>query len=383
MMASSMGDKILATSINGFAVDFLQYESQNRDNVFFSSASISTAFAMLATGAKAQTQHGLHQALHTQYLPDLDDMYNSVLNSLQSAANGNDSFDLNLANKLYTQTGSVVLDSYQNTLKSKYHADIEVVNFGEDQGKAAVTKINGWVSEQTKGLIDSIVSPPMDPSTKLVLINAIYFQGTWVNPFDKIMTHKAKFHGIDETEVDFMNKEDYIRVLEPEGKNFALLELEYKGNASMIILLPNQDANLDDIVTMTTNDDYEAHIDLLMKERLTKCNLYMPKFKLETEFDLKPVLSSLGASQVFSPGAADLSGINGQQDLYVSKAIHKAVVDVDETGTKAAGVTAIFGVAMSLPIVPPPTYRMDRPFLFFIRDHGTGINLFTGLVGQL
>ncbi|KAI1287871.1 Serpin B9 [Halotydeus destructor] len=352
--------------MNSFAIDFLQYESQNRDNVFFSSASISTAFAMLASGAKSRTQHGLHQALHLQYLPDLDDKFDNVLISLQSDPNNTESFDLIMANKVYTQNGSTVLEQFKNTLKSKYHADIEVVDFVTNQGRETADKINSWVSDKTKGLIKELVEPPMDPRTKLVLVNAIYFEGAWQRPFEKEMNQNGTFHGIDETQVEFMNEELYVRVLEPENMTFVLLELTYKGNASMIILLPNQDANLDDIVSVTASEDYESLIGSLMSQRLKKAIVFLPKFKLESLFDLKPVI-----------------GINGQPDLYLSKAIHKAVVDVDETGTKAAAVTALFPTALSRPLAPTPVYKVDRPFLFFIRDHGTGINLFTGLVGQL
>ncbi|KAI1287876.1 Serpin B9 [Halotydeus destructor] len=344
---------------------------------------MSTAFAMLASGSQGRTKQGLHQALHVQSLRDVDEVYNKLLTSLESAASSNDSFDLKIANKIYTQTGSVVLDSYQSTLKTNYHADIEGVDFADNMGAVAAGRINSWVSEQTNDLIKQIVAPPLDPATKMVLINAIYFQGKWVKPFYEFKTRKAKFHGIDETEVDFMSQDLYVHVFEPEGKNFVLLDLPYKGNASMVILLPNQDANLDDIVSMTDNDQYEIQVEALLQTSKRTVTLFLPKFKLESEFDLKPVLSSLGAGDVFAPGVADLSGINGQRDLYVSKAIHKAVVDVDEEGTKAAGVTAIHVVNKSASFPRPKVYKVDRPFLFFIRDHGTGINLFTGIVRQL
>ena len=212
------------------------------------------------------------------------------------------------------------------------------------------------------------------PETRLVLANAIYFLGTWKLPFDADLTQDAPFHKLDGTEVSvpMMGIEGHFRYT--EGDDFQAVELPYTGDQlAMIVLLP----------VKGTFEAFEAALSVEQLNRILepmysqKLWLAMPKFELTSEFSLAGVLADLGMPDAFS-SAADFSGMDGTHSLFIDHVVHKAFVSVDEEGTEAASAT---GVIMTLSM--PRTIRVDRPFLFLIRDIETGTILFIGRVMDL
>jgi len=238
------------------------------------------------------------------------------------------------------------------------------------------------VKQQTHGMIDKLLSKPLDPSVIMVLLNAIYFKGIWKIKFDKSITKEDNFFGYGEKtfRVPLMHVSDKFNYTHINELNSQLLELPYAGNEmSLFMLLPDEKEGLKQVRKSIDANLLDEAIER-MKE--VKVEVSIPKFKFETKYSLVPQLQELGMQQVFG-SAADLSGIDGQKDLSVSEVIHKAIIEVNEEGSEAAAVTGII-ISRTLPLSPPiiTMFRADHPFAFFIRDNRNGMILFEGHVNQ-
>jgi len=248
----------------------------------------------------------------------------------------------------------------------------------------AIREINNWVEENTEKKIRDILSPSsVDDTTVLVLINAIYFKSAWKDQFQKHNTQEADFFvSKDETiKVQLMyRKFERARCCYSSDLSCQVLKLPYKSGAlSMFILLPDKtSSSLEDLEKKLTSD-HLVNIDSGFEE-YPDVNLWLPKFKMEENLELKEVLCDLGMKSIFDPGSADFSGIDGTQNLYASKVVHKAFVDVNEEGTEAAAATAMVMMnrCMRINRVEPVEFRADHPFLFFIREENAKAILFLG-----
>ena len=250
----------------------------------------------------------------------------------------------------------------------------------------AIGSINSWVEEQTNQKIKDFLSPnSVNNLTVLVLINAIYFKSAWNNNFNDFSTREADF---------FVSKKEKIKVKlmfqKVERASYycsidlscQVLKLPYRfGALSMFILLPDKtSSSLKDLEKKLTAD-HLVNIDSGF-EQCPDVNLWLPKFKMEENLELKEVLCNLGMKSIFELGSADLSGIDGTKDLYVSSVVHKAFLDVNEEGTEAAAATAMMmqtaGCCAVVSREDPVEFRADHPFLFFIREERAKAILFLG-----
>ena len=218
-----------------------------------------------------------------------------------------------------------------------------------------------------------------------MITNAIYFKGTWQKQFDANQTSDAPFTKPDGTTVtaSMMQRTDKDTVYPyAETPDLQMLSLPYTATSgpglSMIILLPKEN-------NLSAAESYLDPANLSALEQSASARLvmvYLPKFKLESQYSLKDVLSSMGMPTAFS-GAADFSGMDGAQDLYISDVYHKAYIEVNEEGTEGAAAT---GVVMNWAAAAPgseepvPVFRADHPFLFLIQDNDSGAILFAGQV---
>lgn len=264
---------------------------------------------------------------------------------------------------------------------------MEEANFATE-GDKVLLDVNNWVNESTRGLIDGILQSPPDASSKVLLLNAIYFKGKWARPFNKEITKKSAFfnEGITNTTADFMSAygQDFKHVrVNVSGEETDVVEIPYEGETkSMVILLPVDNTGLSRISSSDSMvSDVIAAVKAIGSGRVKPVNLEIPKFKLETDYQLNDHLSELGITDIFQAGKADLSGIDGSKDLYVSLVKHKAVVDVNEEGTEAAAVTSVEVKVLSF--IQPVHFYADHPFLFLIRDTQTGLILFIGKIENL
>ncbi len=359
---------VLSKGNQATAGDFYQQLAATQGNIFFSPYSVSSALAMVTSGARGDTEAEMRKVLHFE-LPQagIPDAF-SQLHAAMLKANGNGGPKLHIANAL-CQTGKTVNADYRKLLKDGYNAEI----FSGD-----LAAINDWVKKQTQGKIEKILEQ-LSPNSACVLLNAIYFKGDWALAFDKELTAKSPFHLGDgtSTEVEMMRNEKNYRLLTIPGAR--LLEIPYTGNSmSMVVILPDAVDGLAALEKQCTADNLSQWLAQLQQAPSPKTRLFLPKFKLETSYDLIPTCRALGMTKAFNFATADFSGILGKPgDLCISQIKHKAVIEVNESGTEAAAATAVDIEFRSMP-QKPLEFRADHPFLFLIREHSTDSILFMG-----
>ncbi len=339
-------------------------------NLFFSPFSISSALGMTYAGARQNTAKEMGDALDFRIgqgqLPSAFKRLNHELaaNACQAGQK------LKIANGLCL-TGGDVSNDFKALLKDNY--DAELFSGGVD-------RINGWVKEKTEGKIEKIIES-LESNSVCVLLNAIYFKGQWESQFKKSDTHDAPFQVSPgrEVTVPFMFQKSRYQIL--KKPDFQAASLPYKGKGlSMVILLPDKAEGLVNLESQLTRDNLQQWLAELKATPAEKTDLYLPKFKLETGYDLVPPCKALGMKDAFdATGKADFSGMGWRKgELWISQIKHKAFVEVNEEGTEAAAATVVAMVAMALR--EPPVFRADHPFLFLIRDNSSGSILFLGRV---
>ncbi len=400
----------LTESNNDFAFDFYrQLIEIEEGNLFFSPYSLSSALAMTYAGAAGATAEQMADALHFD-LPYAE--FHTTFNALDlqlaqiggdGSAGGEGFPKLNVANALWAQRGYQFLPPFLDTLAQHYGAALEQLDFTQpEERKAAAGRINQWASEQTAGRIPAVVAPdkfgpclPPDwECTRLVITNAIYFKGLWMEKrdFDETATKDEDFHLGDggsvlapmmrqSREFDYRETDDYQAV-----------ELPYQGDRLvMLVLLPKKDREEEFAAGLGAS--LVADFGSAANERVVR--LSMPRFKLEKSVDAKDLLQEMGMTDAFSPaeGVADFSGMadfdhpdSPDVGIYIQDVFQKAFVEVNEKGTEAAAVTTVIGTAMPASVpptpLPPVAMKVNRPFVFVILDTYTRSILFVGRVAD-
>ncbi|HEX4039776.1 MAG TPA: serpin family protein [Acidobacteriaceae bacterium] len=379
----------LARGNNAFAVDLYGHLSTQPGNLFFSPASISTAFAMAYAGARGQTAAQMAHVFHFTLPPDrLNPAIGALLRKLNAP---HPEYELRVADALWAERNAPFAPAYLKVMQTDYAADFRRVDF-QHAPEAVRGTINQWVAQETNNRIENLIGPGvLTPQTRLVLTNAIYFKGTWAKPFEKSATNlDGEFHlsSTQTARTPLMHRSG--RYPYYDGGTFQELELPYaSGNQAahpadelaMIVLLPKE---TDGLPALEKQFTAEAASQWLAKlEPADKIILTLPRFTMTQQFELSGVLASMGMPQAFT-GAADFSGMTGKPEFSISAAIHKAFVDVNEKGTEAAAATSTIMMATAMrmpqPEPPPIVFRADHPFLFLIRDTTTGEILFLGRV---
>jgi serpin B len=368
----------VAEGNNAFAVDLYGQLRKQDGNLFFSPESISTAFAMAYAGARGSTASQMANTLHFTLPPDrLHPAMGALLSSLNAAHPG---YRLHVADALWAEKDFTFLDDYLKLTSSDYGAGFNRVDFKGSPESVRQT-INQWVAEKTEDKIKDLIPPrAISPATRLVLTNAIYFKGDWETKFDKAQTQDEDFHlsaaqNVKAPLMHISGKFGYFK-----GDTFQALDIPYKsGDLSMVVLLPNDVAGLPALEQSMTAANVNQWLSQVHPAR--KVVLTLPKFKMTNQFELSKALGALGMAQAFQPSTADFSGMTGKRDFWISSAIHKAYIDVNEEGTEAAAATAIVMRSMAMAREEQPqVFRVDHPFAFLIRDNRSGANLFMGRV---
>jgi serpin B len=373
----------VAAGNSTFALDLYQKLRQEGDgNLFYSPYSISAALAMTYAGARGETEQEMADTLHFT-LPQerLHPAFNTLDITLtgQSDKESEDAFQLSIANALWGQEGYEFLPAFLDTLAEHYGAGLRTLDFVQETEKARQT-INDWVAEQTEGKIEDLIPPGiLNPLVRLVLTNAIYFNGKWVLPFDPNDTRDDAFHLPDGSTVQVPTMSQTGSFRYAEGDGYQAVELPYReSNLSMVLLLP-EEGRFDEVEVTLSADLVAGVMEDLTTEQV---RLSLPKFEFDSEFNLSDVLVEMGMPSAFGLGAegADFSGMTGDRALAIGAVIHKAFVAVDEEGTEAAAATAVVILEMAAPAEEAVEMKLDRPFLFLIRDGETGTVLFVGRV---
>lgn len=358
-----------------FAFELYQAVREKDGNVLFSPYSISLALAMVRAGARAVTERQLADGLHFALEQEV---FHPAFNALGQKLDvgDDDPFELRIANALWGQTGYPFRQEFLDTLATHYGAGLRLTDF-EDDSEQARRAINRWIDRATNGRIPgALPEGSIGPDARFVLSNAIYFNAEWRHKFARRWTTDEPFHLATGESVPVpMMRHDGLRMLRyAQVAGCQAVELPYKGDrVSMVLLLPDEGQL----------DAFERALGLARWKEITtalaaqEVKLIMPKFRYTDGMSLAQSLGKLGITDLFDPGAADLTGI-AERPLFLRSAFHQAFIDVNEERTEAAAATVLVGAEAA----PDQTVRVvvDRPFLFVIRDNPTGMILFVGRV---
>ncbi len=375
LMAAPAAVQELTAGNTGFATDLYAQLKDAPGNLFFSPYSLSTALGMTYGGAREETARQMTRVLHFTLEQNVHSAF-AELGSGLADVQKDGSVELALANSLWPQAGYPFLPEYLDLVKKNYGVSITACDY-INNAPAARNTINDWVEGQTRQKIkDLIPAGVLTPLTRLVLANAIYFKGNWAVQFNAKTTARAPFHVSQDktTEVPMMSQRNQFGYAEFD--DLQALALPYKGDAlSMVVLLPKQPDGLAGLQAGLSPANLEKWTRALAPREV---QVFLPRFKMTGEFKLNDKLKALGMTDAFDDAKADFSGMDGMKHhLYISAVLHKAFVEVNETGTEAAAATAVI-MALRGPPSRPLVFRADHPFLFLIRDNKTGSVLFLG-----
>ena len=368
----------LVEADNTFGLDIFQkvrMESE-KENIMISPFSISVALAMTYNGAEGETKTEMEKTLNLYGLtPDeINASYKMLISALQSL---DEDVALEIANAIFYADGFSVKTDFINTDQEYYDAEVASLNFSSP---AAVETINNWVANKTNDKILKIIEQ-LSPNDRMILLNAIYFNGIWSKKFDENGTQVRDFYKADGSvlPIPMMNKEDKLNYASNEL--FQAVELPYgNGHYNMLLLLPEDGKTSQNIINKLSSENWKIWMNGLKTEDYVVVT--MPRFKFAFDTELKEVLKEMGMLKAFSSQQADFTGIANNGDLHISSVLHKSFIDVNENGTEAAAVTGvIIGVTSVGPGQEQKIYfNVDKPFVFAITEKDTGAILFIGEV---
>lgn len=362
---------------NAFACDLYGQLRRAPGNLFFSPYSISSALAMTYGGARTTTAEQMAKTLHFRLEPQRLHAAQGELYRFLNAPGVKREYKLNIANRLWGQKGYTFNPDFIKLTEEVYGAGLKDVDFQNATDEARRT-INAWVEEATQDKIKELLKPGiLVKDTRLVLTNAIYFKAAWFSPFFEKDTKDGDFHlvGGGTVKAKLMAKYEKLAYGKEDDMEFAVLPYD-RHELSMVVLLPKTADAIADLEKNLTAGNLDKWI---KQAKVHEVDLKLPKFKMTSEFKLKPALSALGMSIAFSD-RADFSGITTREGLMISEVVHKAFVDVNEKGTEAAAATAVIMAPTAVQILPRATFHVNRPFVFVLRDNQSGSILFLGRV---
>ena len=383
------------TRINNFGLNLLRRLDSN-GNLCVSPTSIALALAMVRAGAKGDTATQMDAVLSQFGAPGQQAEMVALLNQMRQIIyvdeNGqpiepgatpdpafpNPVFQLLVANQLFSQKGMNVQQPYLDALSSTYGAGVGLLDFKNDPESARLT-INKWANDNTKGRIPNVLQPgDVQPATRIALANAIYLKANWFEKFDPKKTAPAPFTTAAGTKVTVPTMSIEMMFKYGAGTGYRAVEvpLEMASSLSMYFIVP---------------DNMAAYLPALDAAKLNAAiaamttydvSLWLPKYSVESRFELGSLLSAMGMPALFDPNAADLSGITTDEKLFIDRVVHQANIDVNEEGVTAAAVTVALGLGGAGEPPPHVDFRVDKPFLYFIRDEKSGAILFMGRVND-
>ena len=372
-----------ANEIDAFGLD-LYRQTPAVDNAVMSPASVAVALAMARAGARDGTATQMDAVLHAFGSDSSANGASSLqqaldgLNGTFTDANGDkQDLTLRIANATFAQRGMALQPAYLDALSARFGAGIDLVDY-QTNPEAARLLIDAWVSDRTEARIpDLLARGTIDETTRLALVNAAYLKAPWLNPFDPAATRDGAFTLADGSLVQVPTMHATLHeAAHAVGSDWQAVELPYAGNSLVMdLIVPT------DVATFDPAFDAAKFTQIVGAFQTGEVVLALPKFKIESKTDLKDVLAKMGMPDAFD-AAADFSGITAAEKLRISAVVHQANIDVDEKGTEATAATAALGSPAGIAPGPPLTLSLDRPFIFAVRDTGTGAVLFLGRVAD-
>jgi serpin B len=362
---------------NEFAFDLLRktITSSGETNVFVSPLSVSIALGMAWNGANGETKTEMETALKMSGMSvsDMNDYYKIMQSTLPTI---DPTTKLNIANSLWYKTGFPVKSDFLTVNSNYFNAYVKELDFSKSW---AVDTINNWCAKKTNNLIKN----PLDQipaEATMYLVNAIYFKGIWRKHFETKNTKEADFTNDLNTavKVNMMYQKDTFAYAKDDYAQY--LDMPYGNKAfSMTVILPVDGKTTDDVLSKLTTTNWTNRLQNMSTQEV---EVYFPRFKTKNKFTLNDPLKSMGMNLAFS----DFANFRNIADtnLQISRVLHDTYIEVTEEGTEAAAVTVVEIVATSMPIpAPTPIFRVNKPFIFLIREKSTGVILFTGKIGNI
>ena len=374
----------LAQSSNAFGFDLYQLLRQEPGNLVMSPASLTLALTMTWGGARGETADQMRKVLHLE--GTADEVFATAGRLASALQDPSHPLVLRIANQLFGARSYTLVPAFVERTRAAFGAAVEALDFVNGAEKARV-QINQWVEDKTERRIQNLIPEGgIGSLTRLVVVNAIYFLGDWKDPFDLKATRPATFHltASETKDVPTMHRTGELRIAQQDG--VTAVEIPYKGlGMSMMILVPEEIEGLAAVESALDTDKLDA---LASAMRWQLVVLALPKFEVNPSksLSLAEALAALGMPFAFDEGQADFSGIANPRDwrdgLYIAKVFHKGFVKVDEKGTEAAAATAVVMASRGAPPPRPREIKVDRPFLYLIRDNASGLVLFLGRVSD-
>lgn len=376
--ASGADARAAATAINAFGIDVYRALAAESDNLVFSPTSIAIALGMARPGARGDTAAEMDTVLGELATDENAGWLNSLDQTLAGRsgtfadANGDDAdVALRIANATFAQAGFPFEAAYLDALAARFGSGVQLVDFAAET-EAARLLINDWIASETEERIPELLAPGiLTDLSRLALVNAIYLKAQWHTPFAPEATSDQPFTTADGTTVYVPTMATDAYMGHGEGAGWRAVELAYAGEAlAMTVIVPNDLAEFEEQV------DGELLATIIGSIGEQRIALTLPRFGVETKAKLNELLAALGMPTAFEAELADFSGITTETRLFIQAVVHQANIDVDEYGTEAAAATAIVIGEESGPF----PFKVDRPFIFVVRDRETGAVLFLGRV---
>ncbi|KAF5909591.1 protein Z-dependent protease inhibitor-like, partial [Clarias magur] len=350
---------------------YVKIASSHDNNIFFSPLSVSTAFAALSLGARNATRHEILSGLNLDTLEKGGqlELIPQLFQHLQGNISQAGTLKLEQGTALFVDLQFQIENSFSDQIKLYFNADVQNVEFKN----TAISKeiINKHVEEKTGGKVKEMVTA-LDPLTRMMLINTIFFQGAWKYPFNPNGTEIGRFY-VDKynvVQVPMMFCVDKFSVASDDELRAKVLRLPYLGGASMLIVLPDLHV---DYTTIDDEINAERFLMWIKNMKQKKLEVSLPKFTMEQSYALHNILPAMGIQDVFKD-TANFKGMSQEPGLKISQVLHKAVIEVNEKGTTAAAATSV-GIT---PYSMPESFVINRPFFFFIYHEATNSLLFMG-----
>lgn len=358
---------------NEFTFSLYDEINNTANNMFFSPYSISSALAMTYNGARNETKEEMAEVF--KFSKDQEELSRSF-SKLNDHISGQTSkkIQLDIANSIWGQEDYHFEKRFLSLNNKYYGAGVKEVDFKKNY-KEIRKQINQWVEDKTQDKIKNLIKKNMlDPLTRMVLVNAIYFNGKWEYPFNKENTYQDKFYVYSECEMqtDFMKRTASMKYHEDDLAQ--MVEIPYANKSlSMMVILPKKKYGMEELENHLNHKLYQSYQKAMFSKRV---NLILPKFKISDDYELNEPLKKLGMKSAFEKDA-DFSGMTGTRDLFISNVVHKSYVDVNEEGTEAAAATGVV-MRKTTAVMETVDFKADHPFIFLIKDNKTNAILFMG-----
>ncbi len=354
----------ISNSMFGFGKELQNSLLQESQNTVISPLSIHLALDMVNMGAAGKTKTAISNTLQIPASANPQSVKEEA-KGLISSLSSNSDVTLNIANSIWISKSLKVKDPFIKDCKHYFDADVR-------KGITA-DAVNGWVAQKTNNKIKTIIDD-FAAKSDMIIVNAIYFNGSWIKEFDKKKTTMEEFQTKSASiKVPTMHLKDNFSYY--ENKDFQAVKIPYRGGKmSMYVFLPAKDSSLKKFLPSFSQKLWS---DVYENSSFQQVAISLPKFKTEYGVTLNDTLSAMGMKQAFGPGA-DFNLISPR--LFISQVIHKTFIDVNETGTEAAAATAITMTRSAMPVRDVKQFKVDRPFFFMIADDEKHTPLFIGSI---